>query len=122
MDTTTRVVVFGAGAAGAIALSHLTNGERPICLADNDPDKIGSTCHGLAVVSPTALPDMDFDLVLVAGGEWLAVTRALESGATYVGLVDSSVLTTKPSRTFSVQEATGLSMESISTKHNLHEA
>jgi FlaA1/EpsC-like NDP-sugar epimerase len=96
---TTRVVVFGAGAAGAVALDQLEAGEQPVCMADNDPDKIGRTCHGLTVVSPTRIPDMEFDLVLVAGLSANAMCQQLLDlgiAASRIEVLHNSLLLNRP--------------------------
>ncbi len=50
------VVVFGAGRTAEIVVEALrrwpSRGLRPILLLDDDPAKIGTTCHGLPIIGP----------------------------------------------------------------------
>lgn len=50
------VVVFGAGRTAELVVGALgrwpSRGLRPILLLDDDPAKIGTTCHGLPIVGP----------------------------------------------------------------------
>ena len=67
-----RVVVYGAGAAGAQLCSSLVASSqfRPIALIDDNPAMHGARLHGLKVVAPDKLREMrrrhGVDLVLLA--------------------------------------------------------
>lgn len=64
-----RLVVFGAGAAGAKALDWLGEaglGERVVGICDNDPAKSGLDLRGHTVGAFESLPRDSYDLVIVA--------------------------------------------------------
>lgn len=60
-----QIVLMGAGAAGTYALRFLRErGVEPLCFADNNADKWGTTLHGIPVVNPYSVND--------PGATWVA--------------------------------------------------
>jgi len=62
-----KVVVFGAGAQGRVAMRHLKkHGVRILCFTDNDPHKQGTQIDGIPVVSPQDSAVTSAPVVLIA--------------------------------------------------------
>src|SRR6478736_4055007 len=62
------VVIFGTGSNGERAwqAANGCDGVNVVCFADNDARKHGTTLHERPVVGADALPDMKWDVVVVA--------------------------------------------------------
>jgi glycosyltransferase involved in cell wall biosynthesis len=69
-----RIVIFGAGAAGQIALRALPD---VVGLVDNDPAKCGRLFEQIPVRSPESLRDRHQDMILVCSTHWPAITQQL---------------------------------------------
>ncbi len=75
-----RIVVFGAGGSGRIALRSLRKIRcEVLCFADNDSGKQGSDVDGLPVVGVQDLLGKPFDLILIASDYAQEIYRDLIS-------------------------------------------
>lgn len=83
-----RIVVFGAGGSGQIALKSLRKIRCDIlCFADNDKQKQGSEIEKLPVLNPQELINQDFDLILIASDYAQDIYRELIT----MGLPDEKI-------------------------------
>ncbi len=83
-----RIVLFGAGGSGQIALQSLRKIRCNIlCFADNDKKKQGSAIETIPVVGPDDLLDLRFDLILIASDYAQEIYRELIS----MGLPDEKI-------------------------------
>lgn len=60
------VVIFGASSAGNAALQTLKTSWKALAFCDNDERKHGKSFCGLPVISPKAINEKSFDLILIA--------------------------------------------------------
>ncbi len=83
-----RVVLFGAGGSGQIALRSLRKISCEIvCFADNDAQKHGSQIEEIPVMGPQDLSSQDFDLILIASDYAQDIYRELIS----IGMPDEKI-------------------------------
>lgn len=74
-----KVLIFGAGSAGKLALDALAS-DRMLEVAgfcDNDTSKHGTPLFGQTVFAPDALASLDFDLVVIASRYFQAIIPQL---------------------------------------------
>jgi hypothetical protein len=72
-----RLVLFGAGRVGQEFLAHFPE-LQVLAVADNDPLKHGSRTHGIEIIAPQAILELDYDLVVVTTGWWKSISAQLQ--------------------------------------------
>lgn len=74
-----RTVIFGASLGGERAFERLKKSCRILAFVDNDASKQGKSLHGIPVVAPRELRNLQWDVVVVASGFAREICEQLES-------------------------------------------
>lgn len=72
-----KIVVFGTGSALTDFLTTLPDHHQVVALCDNNAEKWGTSVAGIPVVSPSALQEIDADLIVIASRSVDSIRRQL---------------------------------------------
>jgi FlaA1/EpsC-like NDP-sugar epimerase len=94
-----RAVIFGAGASGERAFTHLRTTQAIVGFVDNSPSKQGTTFCGLPVHAPAALASLEYDRIVVGSmfaAEIMEQLASLGVDASKFVLLDPAVMSAAP--------------------------
>lgn len=61
-----KIVIFGAGKNGKLAVDDLHNEKDVVAIVDNNESLWGSTYNGIKIVSPSKLRELQYDEIIIA--------------------------------------------------------
>lgn len=74
-----KVIIFGASKLGNIAFNSLTEKYDIKYFSDNDPNKIGNTFHGLEIIEPSSVIELNDFKIIVASEYYNEILKQLIS-------------------------------------------
>lgn len=95
MTKNDRILVFGAGAAGAFFMRESKAGCEVVAVVDNDEEKWGTRCEGVPVIAPQDINAHKWDEIVIAsmhGYEVFAQLNALGVSHERIRMADLSLL------------------------------
>ena len=95
MRKRSKAVIFGIGNGGMRAFAAYRKALRIIAFSDNNVSRHGDYFIGRKIVSPSGLPDIDFDVVLIASSYHEEIVPQLRELGIYrsrIQVVPSAIL------------------------------
>lgn len=65
-----RIIIFGTGKHLQIKIDYLSSDAEILAFSDNNPDLWGHEYLGKKIIEPVEIPEMDFDIVVVATNKY----------------------------------------------------